>query len=231
MRKLKKKVREIGPKDMGVAGYFFSKKDENSKQFESLLERDYIYHLEFDNNVLCYIEQPLTIEYVEHNGRIRNYIPDFFVRFKDSQKNDLIVEIKYQDDLNTNYLILLPKFEAAEAYCEKKSLTFSVLTDKHIRKDNPDYLYNIKFLYRYRDSLDDPNRSSEEIQEDIKITMSIINIIRSCRKCTINELIAKVSHMRDRDTLLFYVWYMLSNNYLTCNLEIKLSLNTEIWIT
>ena len=49
MRNLKKRVREIGLKYSSLSGQINSQKIKQPVQFESSLERDFIYLLEFDS--------------------------------------------------------------------------------------------------------------------------------------------------------------------------------------
>lgn len=63
MLKLKKRAREISFKSSSLSGQISSKKLNKSVQFESSLEKDYIYLLEFDKSVGRYLEQPLIIHY------------------------------------------------------------------------------------------------------------------------------------------------------------------------
>ena len=58
--------------------------------WESQLERDYIYLLEIDTDIVAYCEQPFTIAYDRHNRR-KKYTPDFLVERKCSKQ---VVEVK-----------------------------------------------------------------------------------------------------------------------------------------
>ena len=58
--------------------------------WESQIERDFIYLLEFDSEVLSYQEQPLRIQYVR-DGRVHKYTPDFLVKRANRRQ---IIEVK-----------------------------------------------------------------------------------------------------------------------------------------
>lgn len=58
--------------------------------YESLSERDYMYLLEIDPDVLSYSSQPLKIIYTLDN-RQRRYTPDFLV---ERRRQKQIIEIK-----------------------------------------------------------------------------------------------------------------------------------------
>ena len=69
-------VRNVTNRGGNVIGRFPSLKMQRMIAFESLLERDFIYLLDYDAAVTWFEEQPLTIEY-EHEGKLLHYTPDF----------------------------------------------------------------------------------------------------------------------------------------------------------
>ena len=88
-------VRKISNKGTKkVIGKFASLKMKRVIWWESQLERDYIYLLEFDPDVASYDEQPLRIEYYL-NGKKHRYTPDFLVR-KGNKR--IIVEVKQEEE-------------------------------------------------------------------------------------------------------------------------------------
>lgn len=109
--------------------------------YESLTERDYMYLLEIDPEVLAYSSQPLKISYKE-DGKHRRYTPDFFI--ERSQKKQ-IVEIKPKTQINYEKNVRL--FQCISYICQCKGWDFLVITDEMIRKEP--ILSNIKLLYRY----------------------------------------------------------------------------------
>jgi hypothetical protein len=73
-----------------VIGKFPSLKMNTVIWWESQLERDYIYLLEIDPEVLSYGEQPFTISYTD-KGKPRRYTPDFVVT---RPQKTQVVEVK-----------------------------------------------------------------------------------------------------------------------------------------
>jgi len=71
-------------------GFFPSIKNGRPVAFESHIERDFLYLLEYDRNVVNYYEQPFTINY-KQNDRQRRYTPDFLVIRSDKTQ---VIEIK-----------------------------------------------------------------------------------------------------------------------------------------
>jgi hypothetical protein len=107
--------------------------------FESTLERDYAYVLDFDPEVTCFTEQPLTIEYTDA-GRTLHYTPDFEVSHSDHRPR--LVECKPQHLIRTEDN--QQKFRAAHAWCAERGWQFEVVTDAQLRTGCR--LQNIKFL-------------------------------------------------------------------------------------
>jgi len=229
MINFEKRVREINYKYSSLSGNFVSKKNDNKLiQFESSLERDYVYLLEFNPEVYCYLEQPLKINYVNSQNKRKTYTPDFLVRYRDPLIKDELIEIKYNSDLVANYFLLKPKFQAAEEFCEKNCLTFSILTEKDIREKKPDYLKNIIFLFRYRVILQD-SKNENLNEEDVFL---IIKTLRKLKVCSIQDLLNKLSKEAKRKAeLLFYIWFLIAKKYIECDLEVKLSMNSIIWVS
>lgn len=122
-------------------GRFFSVKMNSLIWYESLLERDYMYLLEIDPDVLSYRSQPLKIAYKE-DGKPRRYTPDFFVeRSQKKQVIEIKPRTKIDDDKNRKL------FQSITYICQSKGWDFLVITDEMIRIE-PRFS-NIKLLYRY----------------------------------------------------------------------------------
>ena len=125
----------------GITGSFPSLKLGRMVAFESTLERDYLYLLDFEPSVTTFEEQPLTITY-EHDGKVRRYTPDFLIREAD---REVLVECKPAAKLEHNDNPL--KFAAARIYCEERGWSFRVVTDMELRRGY--LLENIKRLTYY----------------------------------------------------------------------------------
>ena len=149
------KNRKIGYTYGSVSGHFSFRK-EKSIAFESTLERDLLTLLEFNDSVEDVIEQPLTIEYENHNGRTVTYTPDFLVYFKEPdaallrlQRKPLLIEVKPIDKLQKHFQELRPRFKVAVQYAHANDMIFKIYDEKRIRTQ---YLKNIIFLKRYKNS-------------------------------------------------------------------------------
>lgn len=134
-------VRQVSHRGGNMIGRFPSLKLKRMVVFESLIEQDYLYVVDYERDVLHYEEQPLTVEYLWQN-KTRRYTPDFLVR---RAKRHELVECKpaarVDDEENQR------KFAAARQWCRENSWMFIVVTDEALRSGHR--LANIKLLTRY----------------------------------------------------------------------------------
>ena len=120
-------------------GQFPSLKMKRMIRFESGLEKDFIYLLEFNKQVTAYEEQPLRIEYLM-NKKKHTYTPDFQAKIGDE---NWLYECKPKRFSKTQKN--LEKFGVAEKWCsEQKGWGFQVITDELIRSGCQ--LKNVKYL-------------------------------------------------------------------------------------
>jgi hypothetical protein len=136
-------VRKIPKNHLVVTGSFASRKNGQMDQFESLLEKEYLLLLDFDDSVERYETQPVTIPIP---GMRNGYTPDVLVFYLSDRKPQL-TEIKHTDDLRRNAEKYAPKFTAAEQYALELNWEFRVVTQIDIRTPR---LSNLKFLREYR---------------------------------------------------------------------------------
>lgn len=113
----------------------------NTIWWESQLERDYIYLLEIDPDVLSYCEQPFTMTYASQE-KLKRYTPDFLVTRSQSQQ---IVEVKPERLTHADKNLQLWRQIAPIAIAN--NMEFVVVTEKIIRVQPR--LDNIKLLYKY----------------------------------------------------------------------------------
>ena len=134
-------MRKVSNRGGNTIGRLPSLKVDRMVSFESLLERDFIYWLEFDPTVSWFSEQPLTIQY-QNKERTLHYTPDFHV-IKLNQ--NFLVECKPAEFVNSAEN--QRKFEAAQNWCTQQNWRFQVVTDVDL---NHGYrLHNIKRLYQF----------------------------------------------------------------------------------
>ncbi len=135
-------VRRVTQHGGNVIGQFPSIKLARMVHFESLIERDLLYMLDFEADVAVFSEQPLTIEYA-HEGKARRYTPDFHVIYANGRNT--LIECKPQQFTETDDN--QRKFGAARVWCAERDWEFSVVTDEQLRTGPR--LDNIKRLTAY----------------------------------------------------------------------------------
>ena len=156
--------------------------------YESQLERDYLYYVEYNPSIQTITHQPLRLVYI-FKGKKHIYTPDYLV-IKTGEKH--IIEIKPEEKL-TQYA---DKFEMIKATLKAMGFIFSVVTDTYIRVEPR--LSNLKFLHRYsRVCLEQhaiqvainyfSNASGSVLIDDAKIALSNSGV-------TINEFYSMMFH-------------------------------------
>lgn len=134
-------IRKVSNRGGNTIGRLPSLKVDRMVSFESLLERDFIYWLEFDPTVSWFSEQPLTLSY-QHDQRTLHYTPDFHVM---KQNQNFLVECKPVEFVARTEN--QRKFEAAQTWCVQQNWSFQVVTDVDL---NQGYrLHNIKRLCQF----------------------------------------------------------------------------------
>lgn len=134
-------VRKASNRGRNIIGYFPSIKMKRMINFESLIERDLIYLLDYEQQVEQFWEQPLTIEY-RKEGQKRKYTPDFHVLY--AGRNVLLECKPWQlvDDADNQI-----KFAAARSWCWEQGWSFGIMTDAMLTVNWR--LENVKLLTRF----------------------------------------------------------------------------------
>jgi len=142
-------VRKIPKNYLFVTGGYSSRKSEEMDAFESLLEKDYLLLLDFDDAVESFEVQPVRIPV---KGVPRGYVPDVLVRYRSDTatgevRKPLLAEVKRSDYLKLHAEKYAPKFAAANVYAQNQGWEFRPVDETEIRLPR---LRNIKFLREYR---------------------------------------------------------------------------------
>jgi hypothetical protein len=117
-------VRRVIHSGGNVIGKFPSLKMGRMIAFESLLERDFVYLLDYTAEVTWFEEQPFRLEY-HKDGEIRHYTPDFHVTEDGAQ---VLVECKPERFEDTE--INQHKFSIARRWCKQQGWRFRVVTEQ-----------------------------------------------------------------------------------------------------
>ena len=136
---LARKITNTGTRNL--IGKFPSLKMGRVVWYESLLERDYMYLLEIDSDVISYREQPGRIYYTL-GGKRHRYTPDLLVERRSEKQ---IIEVKLKKVAEKEEYRRL--FHIAGEICRRESYEFRVATEETIRLQPR--LNGIKLLYKY----------------------------------------------------------------------------------
>lgn len=221
--KISMKKRKIGYTYGSVSGHF-AFRQQKSIAFESTLERDLLTLLEFNDSVDDVIEQPLTIEYLNHNDKLVTYTPDFLVYFKESnnssmtlERKPLLIEVKPREKLIKDYKKLKPKFKIGIKYAQENDMIFKIYDESRIRTQ---YLKNILFLKRFK------RLHFDKTDED-----KILSFIYSSGQVTVEHVMEYMSPIKEKQGLILsHIWYLLLQKKILCDLSNTLTKQTSIWI-
>jgi hypothetical protein len=108
---------------------------------QSLLLRDYLIHLEWDENVLSYELKPFKISY--KLGDVRKTLsPHLLIKTFDNQQIVAWLKSSTEDEQSLNQAVKL-----ISNICENEGFIFAVKSPDEIRR--PPFLSNLKLLRRY----------------------------------------------------------------------------------
>lgn len=206
-------VRKVHSNGKTIVGYINSKKCPQVIQFESRLEKEFLFLLQFDSNVVSIGDQPVKISYVK-KGEDHTYTPDFLVKYANGM--EVFFEVKYASDLKKNSRKYAAQFKAAKHYAASKNTLFRIVTDKEIRTQ---YKKNVDFLITFRDS-----------SADLKLQHDLLASIRQKRKATFFEAVESITTDPEKiKALIRPFWIMLWNHGITSNLFEPLTLTSKVW--
>lgn len=134
-------VRKVSNRGGNIIGKFPSIKMGKMIAFESLLERDLIYLLDYEEDVEWFEEQPLTIEYL-YEAKLLHYTPDFHLIEKG---RDILIECKPEKFVARREN--RRKADVARRWCLQHDWEYRIVTELHIRSGFR--LQNVKILTRY----------------------------------------------------------------------------------
>lgn len=125
-----------------VVGLFSSKKMNMNIAWESQLERDFCYLIEFDKNIINFYPQPKTFIFNFDGSKII-YTPDFYIEYVDSTFE--YIEIKFFNSLTNPKTA--KRLQLLNQYFRVQNINYRIIFDDEIRIQPK--LNNIKFLHKY----------------------------------------------------------------------------------
>jgi hypothetical protein len=204
--------RQIPKNYRNITGKFSTSKGSRLISYESKLERDFLYLFEFDNSIINVFEQPTAFHYIKDN-KSSKYTPDFYLVTPPNQK-DIVVEIKYYDDLKIEIAQNKEKYKAIISSLKKENIDFQFFTDRCIKISSDNFRFNIHFLLNYTEL---PYEHYKLAKHHFKTNLRI------------SELLSIITH--DRYKQLDYlnsIWCMIRRNIIIVDLFEKLTLDTKL---
>ena len=146
-------ARQIGNGRRSLTGMMTSaKKTPGLGKFESSLERDLFFLLEFDRRVIAWYPQPVTLPVPAEPGRrASRYTPDVSIEYAaepDGQIVDRVelCEVKYREELRTDWIKLKPRLRTGVRHARENGWSFRIYTEVEIRTPR---LANAKYFLPY----------------------------------------------------------------------------------
>jgi hypothetical protein len=168
-------VRKVSNRGGNIIGRFPSLKLGRMVDFESLIERDFIFLLDFDREVESFSEQPLTIEY-EANGQAWRYTPDFQVI-----RNGRYSLVECKPEKLVQLAKNQRKIAAGQTWCAVRGWSYQLVTDTQLRMGYR--LSNIKVLTQF---------ARYPLQPEIRNRIRHV-LLTSPTSITVAELMAKAA--------------------------------------
>jgi hypothetical protein len=213
-------VRKIPKNYLMVTGDFSSAKNGRSLGYESLLERDLMILLEFDDTVERFEEQPIQVPLQVNGKKLKPYVPDILIHFKVTSAGETprptLGEVKHTSDLLKNKEKYAPKFLAASLYAEERGWNWHIFSEKEIRTP---YLDNLKFLREYH-----------SVEPDAAWLHEVINFLQKKRGVVLLEVM--LQHLcTDEDRTLRIVpaiWHLIATKRIVADLQKPLDVKTKL---
>lgn len=213
-------VRKIPKNYLSVTGVFSSVKNGKSLGYESLLERDLMILLEFDDTVERFEEQPVKIPVVVNGKKVKPYTPDILIHYRPLSSGEIprpvLGEVKTTMDLTKNNAKYAPRFKAASQYANERGWDWRKFTEKDIRSD---YLENLKYLREYHSA-----------EPDEALLNEVISYLQGARSSvTVESLLQALCPTADRQLYIApAIWYLLATKHIVANLKKPLDMKTKL---
>ncbi|OIQ90166.1 hypothetical protein GALL_279070 [mine drainage metagenome] len=213
-------VRKIPKNYLLVTGTYSSAKNGKSLGYESLLERDLMILLEFDDAVKSFGEQPVKVPLVANGKKLKPYVPDILIHYlptlSGETRRPTLGEVKDREDLKKNKAKYAPKFDVASRYAAERGWEWHIFTDKEI---STPYLENLKFLREYHSAEPDSTLLNDIISH-LQSTRGSISIDSLLKKLCPDE--TKILHVAPA------IWHLIATKRIVVNLQKPLTMISKL---
>lgn len=210
-------ARRIPPSHQSITGVFPSRKNDCGIPFESGLERDLCYQLEFDEAVKAYESQPVVISYTRPSGRKCQGYPDFRIEFhEEMDRRGEIRDVKPRSQLRRKWVELRPRLKAACRYARQNGKIYRLASEVEIRDA---FLPQWKFLYRYLCE-----------KPDTAAAQKLLSALAGCGESTPKRLLeACFEDPIDQATALTTLWHLIATRAIGAHLDRTITMTSHIW--
>lgn len=188
----------------------------------SSLEEDFELLLSFDANVERVEVRPLSITFVNSIGRIENYLPYAFVRYRRDIRparhlRHVLCDVVPRNRFHGCGVASKQRLRAARLYASERGWEFRVLTEREIRTP---FLENIRLLGRYRDV---PIREEDEY--------AVLSQLHRVGNTSPAELLAMLGNDSPVAANRWNraIWKLIANLEIATNLDAPVSATSRIW--
>jgi len=181
--------------------------------YESSIERDLCFVLEFDASVVSYAAQPFCITHTTPDGVTHRYTPDFQVVHASGDRD--LVECKPAArlaDPHTQQQITI-----GQTWADANGYTFALVTDADLRHGHR--LGNIKLLWRYR-----------QLAVEQHLIARIMGYVHHHPGATIQETAAYATENPQPPAHIPFLCHLLFQHIITTDLTQPLSAHSPLWL-
>lgn len=211
-------VRKIPIGTRSLTVYFYSFKNREHVECESLVEHDVYLSFEFDDEIASYKSQPVKVP-VYSNGKMKHYYPDCLViHTATSGKPPLLVEVKHSKDMSNPKKAgdIALKIAAIEKYAKGNGWDFRLYLETDVRGPRLD---NFKLLYKYTEPPSTLSLYGEPIIEELKIKGSL----------SVTELLKRITkNKKEFIAALPCVWHLIRVGRIKTDLTTPLTNSTVL---
>lgn len=211
-----KKQRNLSMSKIKLKGENVSVNNSPEVYFESSLESDYMYLLEFNPEVKFYYERPIILSY-KKVASTNKYTPNFLVDYHSGRKE--LVELKHKSDLALPMHDYAQQFELAQQLCKENNLTFRLLSEEDIHTPQ---LFNAKFLTYYQN----PTIRVNDADVDY-----LLLLVKKYKKVSVKQLLSIASKDEYKQAeLLYTLWYTVASYLISYNKDEELTMDTVLFL-
>lgn len=193
-----------------IRGDFPSLKLGRMVRYNSTIERDFLYFLEYQQNVTWYQEQPTTIKYAMPSGQIHRYTPDYEIH---EGATKTLVECKPEERLQSRHA--QQQRQIGQTWAEENGYDFVTITDTELRSGHQ--LSNLKLFWRYAR------------WRNTNLHQQITTKITQNAGCSVDQLCHWLA--ASPRVIVPAVCYLLFHHYLQMDLGHPFTTTVSLWVT